>query len=187
MSTQAALIQTMTQNMDKTLANLKSELAKVRTGRASANLLDPVVVDYYGSPSPVGQIAAVTTPDAKTIQVAPWEASMLSAIEKAILVANIGLTPQNNGKVILINVPAMTEERRKEMVKVIKKMGEDSKVVIRNSRRDANEEVKKAEKAKALSEDEAKKLLEQIQKKTDEKIAEADKFIVAKEKEILTL
>jgi len=182
-----AILTSMTQNMDKTLQNLKTELTKIRTGRASANLLDPVVVDYYGSPSPVGQIAAITTPDARTIQVAPWEGSMLGAIEKAILVANIGLTPQNNGKVILINVPVMTEERRKEMVKLIKKMGEDSKVVMRNSRREANDEVKKAEKAKSMSEDEAKKFLETVQKKTDDKIAEADKMILAKEKEIITL
>ena len=177
----------ITANMDKGLTSLKSELAKVRTGRASTALVEPVYIDYYGSSSPLNQVANVTTPDARTIQIAPWDGSMLAAIEKAILAANIGLTPQSDGKVIRINVPAMTEERRKEMVKLIKKMGEDSKVAIRNVRRDGNEEVKKAEKAKTLSEDEAKKVMEQVQKKTDEKVAEVDKLIAAKEKEIMTI
>lgn len=172
---------------DKSLASLKNELSKVRTGRASTALVEPVQVDYYGTPTPLTQVANVTTPDARTIQIAPWENSMIGAIEKAIHGANIGLTPQSDGKVVRISVPAMTEERRKEMVKLIKKIGEDSKVAIRNSRRDSNEEVKKAEKAKTLTEDESKKFQEQVQKKTDEKIAEVDKLITAKEKEIMTI
>ena len=172
---------------DKSLASLKSELSKVRTGRASTALVEPVQVDYYGTPTPLTQVANVTTPDARTIQIAPWESSMLAAIEKSIHAANLGLTPQSDGKVVRISVPAMTEERRKEMVKLIKKIGEDSKVAIRNSRRDSNEEVKKAEKAKTVTEDESKKFQEQIQKKTDEKIAEVDKLITAKEKEIMTI
>jgi ribosome recycling factor len=144
-------------------------------------------VDYYGSSVPLNQVANVTTPDARTIQVVPWEAGMIGAIEKAILAANIGLTPQNDGKVIRIPLPPMTEERRKEMVKLVKKMGEDTKVAIRNHRRDANEEVKKQEKAKALSEDDSKKALDLVQKKTDEKVAEVDKIVAGKEKEILTV
>ncbi len=181
------IIDSMAAAMDKTLQSLKGELAKVRTGRASTALLDPVQADYYGSNVPISQVANVTTPDARTLQIAPWESTMLGAIEKAILAANIGLTPQNDGKVIRINIPAMTEERRKDLVKLIKKMGEDSKVAMRNSRRDANEEVKKQEKAKALTEDDSKKAMDLVQKKTDEKVAEVDKVIAAKEKEILTV
>lgn len=182
-----AIIDSMSQLMDKTIQSLKAELAKVRTGRASTALVDPVHVDYYGSSVPINQVANVTTPDARTIQVVPWEAGLIGAIEKAILAANIGLTPQNDGKVIRIPLPPMTEERRKEMVKLVKKMGEDSKVAIRNHRRDGNEEVKKQEKAKTLSEDDAKKAMDLIQKKTDEKVAEVDKVIASKEKEILTV
>jgi len=182
-----AIIDSMSQLMDKTIQSLKAELAKVRTGRASTALVDPVHVDYYGSSVPINQVANVTTPDARTIQVVPWEAGLIGAIEKAILAANIGLTPQNDGKVIRIPLPPMTEERRKEMVKLVKKMGEDSKVAIRNHRRDGNEEVKKQEKAKTLSEDDAKKAMDLIQKKTDEKVAEVDKVIAGKEKEILTV
>lgn len=177
----------MTQHMDKSLQSLKGELAKVRTGRASPALVDTVQVDYYGSNVPITQVANVTTPDARTIQVAPWEGGMIGAIEKAIHAANLGLTPQNDGKVIRINLPQMTEERRKELAKLVKKIGEDTKVAIRNHRRDANEVVKSQEKAKSLTEDDAKKAMEQIQKKTDEKVAETDKVVAAKEKEILTI
>lgn len=181
------IVDTMSKEMDKVLQNLKGELTKVRTGRASAALIDPVRVDYYGSPSPISQIANVTTPDARTIQIAPWEPNMLATIEKALHAANLGFTPQNDGKVIRIPLAPMTEERRKEMVKLIKKMGEDTKVAMRNSRREANEEVKKQEKAKTLTEDDSKKVQELVQKKTDEKTAEVDKVIAAKEKEILTV
>ena len=180
-----AVIDSMTQNMDKNIQALKGELAKVRTGRASTALVDTVQVDYYGSNVPLTQVANVTTPDARTIQIAPWEAGMVGAIEKAILAANIGLTPQNDGKVVRIPLPAMTEERRKEMVKLVKKMGEETKVAVRNHRRDGNEEIKKQ--AKTISEDEAKKSMDQIQKKTDEKIVEVDKIVAGKEKEILTI
>ena len=172
---------------DKSLSALKNELAKVRTGRASTALVEPVQVDYYGAMTPLPQVANVTTPDARTIQIAPWENSMIPAIEKSIHAANLGLTPQSDGKVVRISVPAMTEERRKEMVKLIKKIGEDSKVAIRNSRRESNEAIKSAEKGKTVTEDESKKLQEQVQKKTDEKVAEVDKLISAKEKEIMTI
>jgi ribosome recycling factor len=181
------LITALSQEMDKSIQSLKGDLVKVRTGRASTALVDPVHVDYYGSSVPLNQIANVTTPDARTIQVAPWEAGMIGAIEKAILAANIGFTPQNDGKVVRIPLPPLTEERRKDMVKLIKKMSEETKVAIRNHRRDANEKVKALEKAKTLTEDDAKKAGEQIQKKTDEKVAEVDKIIAGKEKEILTI
>jgi ribosome recycling factor len=177
----------MVQNMDKSIQALKAELAKVRTGRASTALVDTVHVDYYGSSVPLNQVANVTTPDARTIQVSPWEAGTIGAIEKAILAANIGLTPQSDGKVIRIPLPLLTEERRKEMVKLVKKMGEETKIAVRNHRRDGNEELKKQEKAKTLSEDDAKKAMDQVQKKTDDKIAEVDKVIAGKEKEILTI
>jgi len=182
-----AIIDSLTQNADKSIQSLKNELARVRTGRASTALVDPVHVDYYGSSVPLNQVANITTPDARTIQVSPWEAGMIGAVEKAILAANLGLTPQNDGKVVRIPLPPLTEERRKDMVKLVKKMGEETKVAIRNHRRDANEEVKKQEKAKALSEDDAKKAMDQVQKKTDEKVAEVDKVVAGKEKEILTI
>jgi ribosome recycling factor len=181
------LVSALSQEMDKSIQSLKGDLVKVRTGRASTALVDPVHVDYYGSSVPLNQIANVTTPDARTIQVAPWEAGMIGAIEKAILAANIGFTPQNDGKVVRIPLPPLTEERRKDMVKLIKKMSEETKVAIRNHRRDANEKVKALEKAKTLTEDDAKKAGELIQKKTDEKVGEVDKIIAGKEKEILTI
>lgn len=182
-----AIIDTMTAHMDKSLQSLKADLSKVRTGRASTGLVDPVHVDYYGSSVPINQIANVTTPDARTIQIAPWEGNMIGAIEKAILAANIGFTPQNDGKVVRIPLPPLTEERRKDMVKLIKKMGEETKVAIRTHRRDGNEEIKKAEKAKTMTEDESKKAQDLVQKKTDEKVAEVDKIVAAKEKEVLTV
>ena len=182
-----AIVDSMSQNMDKALQSLKADLVKVRTGRASTGLVDSVQVDYYGSNVPVSQVGNVTTPDARTLQIAPWEGGMLGAIEKAILAANIGLTPQSDGKVIRISVPAMTEERRKEMVKLIKKIGEDAKVGVRNVRRESNEAVKTAEKAKTITEDESEKYQGLIQKQTDAKVAEVDKLITAKEKEIMTI
>jgi ribosome recycling factor len=181
------IVDSIAQLMDKSIQSLKGELAKVRTGRASTALVDTVQVDYYGSNVPLNQVANVTTPDARTIQISPWEPSTVGAIEKAILAANIGLTPQNDGKIVRIPLPPLTEERRKEMVKLVKKMGEETKVAIRNHRRDANEAVKSQEKAKTVSEDDAKKSMDLIQKKTDEKVTEVDKVVAGKEKEILTV
>lgn len=178
------IIDSMSQLMDKTIQSLKGELAKLRTGRATTALVDGIHVEAYGSSVPINQVGNITTPDARTIQITPWDASVLPAIEKAILAANIGYTPQSDGKVVRIPLPMMTEERRKELVKVLKKMGEDSKVSIRNQRRDANDGVKKN---KAFSEDESKKTLDLVQKRTDEKIAEVDKIVQAKEKEIMTI
>lgn len=174
-------------HMDKSIQQLQKELVKVRTGRASTALIDHIHVDYYGSKTPITQVANLTTPDARTIQIVAWEANLLPVIEKAILEANVGFTPQNDGKVIRITMPPLTEDRRKEMVKMIKKMGEETKIQLRNQRRDANEEVKKQEKDKVVSQDEAKKLQEQVQKKTDDKTAEVDKVIATKEKEIMTI
>lgn len=175
------------QAMDKSIQNLQRDLTKLRTGRANPALVDGVQVEYYGSMTPLSQVANITTPDARTIQITPWEPSTIGAIEKAIIGANLGLTPQNDGKLVRLPVPALTEERRKDMVKMVKKLGEEAKVGVRNCRRDANEAVKKLEKEKQLSEDESEKWVEQIQKKTDEKAAEVDKLVAAKEKEILTL
>jgi ribosome recycling factor len=174
-------------HMDKCIQQLQKELVKVRTGRATTALIDHIQVDYYGSRTPITQVANLTTPDARTIQITAWEGTMLPIIEKAILEANVGFTPQNDGKVIRITMPPLTEDRRKEMVKMIKKMGEETKIQIRNLRRDGNEEIKKQEKAKTVTEDESKKFQEQIQKKTDDKVAEVDKVITTKEKEIMTL
>lgn len=183
----AADTKLMTDEMDKSLESLKREMTKLRTGRASTALVDGIHVDYYGSNVPLNQVGNVTTPDARTIQIAPWEQGMIGAIEKAILAANIGLTPQNDGKMIRISVPALTEERRKDMVKTVKRMGEDTKVSIRNHRRDANESIKKDEKDKSLSEDDAKRAMEEVQKVTDKRISVVDDLVAAKEKEIMTI
>src|SRR5690349_6663808 len=145
---QKQILDQLNDKMTKSLDSFKKELVKVRTGRASTALVEPVHVDYYGSSMPLNQVANVTTPDARTIQVIPWEATMLGPIEKALLAANLGFTPQSDGKVIRIPLPAMTEDRRKELVKLVKKMGEDSKIAIRNLRREGNEEIKKEEKKK---------------------------------------
>jgi len=174
-------------DMKKGLESLQKDLKKMRTGRASPALVESVLVDYYGSMVPINQVANITTPDARTIQISPWEAPLIGAIEKSLLAANLGFTPQNDGKVIRIPLPALTEERRKEMVKVVKKIGEEAKIGIRNHRREGNDLIKKKEKSKELSEDDAKKALDQVQKMTDAKIVEVDKIIAAKEKEILTV
>ena len=183
----AKILTDLSANMDKSVQSLQKDLLKVRTGRASTALIDHVQVDYYGSKVPITQVANLTTPDARTIQITAWEPQMLGAIEKAILEANVGFTPQNDGKVVRITMPPLTEDRRKEMVKMIKKQGEDAKINIRNHRRDANEEIKKQEKDKLITADELKKLQEQVQKKTDDKVAEVDKVISGKEKEIMTI
>lgn len=184
MSTVKQVMDSLQERMTKTLTGFRSELTKVRTGRATPALLDGVRVDYYGSEMPISQVASIACPEPRQIVVQPWESNMLPVIEKAILAANLGLTPQNDGKIIRIPLPMMTEERRKDLVKHIKKMGEDCKIALRNERRDANESIKKD---KSLPEDEAKKASDQIQKKTDEFVAEVDKALVTKEKEIMSI
>jgi ribosome recycling factor len=184
---QKEILNALHEKMTKTITNLKNELLKIRTGRANPALLDGVKVDYYGSMMPINQVANIATPDARTIVVQPWEQNMVHVIEKAILAANIGLNPQSDGKIIRLPLPALTEERRKELVKFCKKLGEDFKVTLRNERRDANEHLKKLEKEKKMTEDEVKKAQEAVQKKTDEFVAEVDKLIAAKEKEIMSV
>lgn len=180
-------IQKFEQTNQGAIKSLKEQLAKVRTGRATVALLDGVMVDYYGTPTPIKQVANLSTPDARTIQVQAWESSLLPAIEKAIIAANLGLTPMNDGKLVRVPVPSLTEERRKDLVKQCKKMGEESKISIRNHRRDTNDALKKKEKDKLISEDENKRAQEEVQKKTDAAIAEIDKVLADKEKEILTI
>ena len=173
--------------MTKSISSLQSQLAKVRTGRASANVLDGVVVDYYGSPTPIKGVGQISTPEARLLQIQPFDKSIIGEIEKSIINANLGLTPSNDGNFIRIQFPALTEEKRKDLVKQVKKIGEDSKIAIRNSRRDKNEVVKKAEKAKDISEDDVKKFLDEIQKVTDKFVKEVDDLLAIKEKELLTV
>lgn len=174
-------------HMTKTITVLKAELSKVRTGRASTSVLDDVRVDYYGTMTPLSQVANLSVPDARTILVNAWESNMLAAIEKAIRSAGLGLNPMNDGKVLKVPLPPLSEERRKDLVKQVKKQGEESKVAIRNHRRDANEEVKAAEKDKVLSTDAAKKETDAVQKLTDQFSKEVDTIVAAKEKELMSV
>ena len=180
----SAIATSSKEKMDKAVSSLVGELKKVRTGRAQVSMLDNIKVNYYGTPTPLNQVAALSTPDARSFLISPWETSILKEIESSIVKSDLGMSPMNDGKVIRISLPPMTEERRKDLVKGVKKMGEDTKVAIRNQRRDANEIVKKD---KSLPEDESKKVMDLIQKKTDDKVAEVDKVVAAKEKEILTV
>jgi len=174
------------ERMEKAVSALKRELASLRAGRASAALLDRVQVEYYGTLTPVNQLASITVPDARTLLIQPWDKSAMSDIEKAIMKSDLGLTPSNDGSVIRITIPMLTEERRAELVKLIKKYGEEAKVAVRNVRRDANDEIKKREKSD-ISEDEARRHQDDIQKMTDRYTAEIDKMIAAKEKEVMEI
>ena len=169
----------------KTIAVLKEELNTVRAGRANAALLDKVTVEYYGTPSPLRNIANITVPDPRTLLITPFDPKSISGIEKAINMSNIGINPSNDGKIIRLVMPQVTEERRKELTKTVKKMGEDAKVAIRNVRRHANDELKKLEKAHEITEDELKKALDDVQKSTDKTIKEIDDIVAAKDKEIM--
>lgn len=174
------------EKMDKAIKHLEDELMRVRAGKATPNILDGIQVDYYGALTPLSQISNIGTPDAKTIVIQPWDKSMLDPIEKAILYANIGLTPMNNGEVIRLNIPPLTEERRRELVKQIKSMGENTKVSIRNARRDANDELKKLQK-QGLSEDLEKEKVDEVQKLTDDYSSKVDIIVEGKEKDIMTV
>ncbi len=174
------------ESMNATVAHFDKDLQKVRAGKASPQMLDGIKVDYYGNPTPIEQVANVNTPDAHQIVIQPWERNMLPVIEKAILAANIGVTPQNNGEFIRLVIPAPTEERRKELVKKAKQDAEQAKVAIRNIRRTANDDAKKL-KDDGVEEDAVKKLEADIQKATDEAISKVDKIMEAKEKEIMTV
>lgn len=173
--------------MEKSIASLGEELKKIRTGRAQVSMLDNVRVNYYGTPTPLSQVASISTPDAKSFLIAPWEASILRDIEQAIIKSELGMAPMNDGKVIRLKVPDLTEDRRKELAKQVKKIAEEARVAVRMARRDANDEVKKLQKDKAISEDEAKKAEGDIQKVTDDFIKKVDQISDEKEKSILTI
>ena len=175
------------EKMQKTMQNLSGEFGSIRAGRANPHVLDKIRVDYYGTPTPIQQVANVNVPEPRMIQIQPWEASMVKVIEKAIMTSDLGINPSNDGKVIRLLFPELTEERRKELAKDVKKKGEAAKVAVRNIRRDANDSFKKLAKTEDVSEDEIKDLEAQIQKLTDKYIAEVDKAVEEKTKEILTV
>lgn len=175
------------ESMDGVIASLKHQLTRVRTGRASASVLDNVMVDYYGVPSPINQVGQISTPEARLMQIQPYDKSMMAAIEKAIMGANLGVTPSNDGNLIRIPFPALTEERRKQQLKEIRKLGEDAKIATRNSRREQNDKVKKAEKAKTISEDFSKDYQKKVQDITDKYIVSIEKLIALKEEELFTV
>ena len=173
--------------MTKTLESLEKELSTVRAGRANPHILDKITVDYYGAPTPLQQVANVTVPEARMIQIQPWEASLIKEIQKAILSSDLGLNPNTDGKIIRLVLPELTEERRKELVKDVKKKGESAKVAIRNIRRDANDSAKKEAKANEMSEDELKQTEDKIQKLTDKYISLVDKAVEGKSDEVMTV
>jgi len=175
----------LNEKMEKTLSVLKEELAVIRAGRANPKMLDKVVVDYYGTPTPLKQMAGVSSPEPRVILVQPWDMSALKDIEKAIMSSDLGFNPTNDGKVIRISIPQLTEERRKELVKLVGKTGENAKVALRNERRNANEAIKKLEKNGEITEDEAKKGQDEVQKITDSHVKTIDEMVSKKEKEIL--
>jgi len=173
--------------MTKSLAAFNRELASIRAGRANASLLDRITVDYYGAPTPINQLGGITTPEARLLVITPYDKSILGEIEKAIMKSDIGITPTNDGNVIRLAIPALTEERRKELVKVVKKEAEEAKVAVRNVRRDANDELKKLEKNAEITEDEQRGYNDDVQKLTDEYIAKIDEATKEKEQEILSV
>jgi len=173
--------------MEKTLAALKADLNKVRTGRASLALLDDIRIDYYGTATPLQQAASLAVPEPRLITIQPWDTSVIGEIEKAILKSELGLTPIHDGKIIRISIPRLTEERRKELVKVVKKMTEAAKVALRNIRREENEQLKSFEKDKKISQDQLRQWMDKVQKSTDKYIEKADGVLAAKEKEILEI
>jgi ribosome recycling factor len=174
-------------NMEKGTRFLEKSLSKVRTGRASLSLLDGIKVEYYGTPTPLNQVATLSIPDSRQILISPWDVSVIGAIEKAIQKSDLGLMPVNDGKIIRINIPPLTEERRKELAKVVKKTVEEGKVALRNIRRDANEHLKNLKKLNEISEDELFKYQSEVQKITDDYIKKSDEIFSAKEKEIMEI
>ncbi len=175
------------EKMDKTISVLKQDLNTVRAGRANPALLDQISVEYYGMPTPLKQIANISVPDPRSLLIAPFDPKSIKDIEKAIQVANIGINPSNDGRTVRLVIPPLTEERRKDLTKLIKKMGEEAKVAVRNCRRDANDEVKKMEKAGEFTEDDVKDELDEIQKMTDKCMKNIDEIIAAKDKELMEL
>ncbi|MFC4768819.1 ribosome recycling factor [Effusibacillus consociatus] len=179
------LMKSMDERMDKAIANLKKEFATIRAGRANPGILDKVQVDYYGSTMPINQLASVSAPEPRLLVITPWDKGALSEIEKAIMKADLGLTPTNDGTVIRIAIPALTEQRRQELAKMARKMAEDARVAVRNIRRDINEDIKKLEKAGDISEDDSRRAQEKVQNTTDRFIGEIDKALATKEQEIM--
>ena len=175
------------ERMEKALTALDRDFSKLRTGRATTTLVDGIKADYYGTPTPISQMASVAVPDSRTITIQPWDKGGMAAVEKAILKSDLGLTPVNDGKVIRINIPPLTEERRRDLVKVARKYGEEAKVAVRNVRRDANDSLKKAEKDKEITEDALKRATDEVQKLTDRYVGEVDGRCQAKEKEIMEI
>ncbi|MDD2189553.1 MAG: ribosome recycling factor [Eubacteriales bacterium] len=173
------------EKMKKSISVLKEELNTVRAGRANPALLDKITVDYYGSPAPLKNISNISVPDPRSLLISPFDPKSIHDIEKAINIANLGINPSNDGKSIRLVIPAVTEERRKELIKVIKKYGEDTKVAVRNERRDANDDLKKREKSGEMTEDDLKKSMDEVQKMTDKCIKDIDAIIAEKEKEIM--
>jgi ribosome recycling factor len=175
------------EHMDKALESLERDFRRLRTGRASVSLVDGIRVEYYGASTPLSQLATLTIPDPRTIMIQPWDTSVIGEVEKAILKSELGLTPMNDGKIIRINIPPLTTERRRELVKIVKKMAEEAKVAVRNIRRDANEMIKDLKKEKEISEDDQFRAQEETQKITDDLIKRIDAVYAAKEKEILEI
>ncbi len=175
------------ERMDKAVQALRRDLVSVRAGRATPAMLDKITVDYYGSPMPVNQVASVNSPEPRMLVISPWEKNMLGEIEKAIQKSDLGINPSNDGSVIRLIVPILTEQRRQELVKQVKKMAEEARIAVRNVRRDSNDELKKMEKAADLSEDEARRSIERIQGLTDKSVAEIDKITSQKEHELTEL
>ena len=178
-------LKTLDDKIEKSLHVLKEEMGTVRAGRANAALVDKVVVEYYGTPTPLKALANISVPEPRTLMISPFEPKSIPEIEKAINAANVGINPANDGKVIRLQVPQVTEERRKELTKIVKKLGEDSKIAVRNLRRDANDKVKKMEKDGEFTEDDAKSTLDDIQKTIDKAVKAIDKIVVDKENEIM--
>ncbi|MDZ4164980.1 MAG: ribosome recycling factor [Smithellaceae bacterium] len=176
-----------TENMEKTIKAFEKSLQKVRTGRASLALLDGIKVDFYGQPTPLNQVANLSVPESRQILISPWDTSVIGAVEKAIQRSDLGLNPMNDGKIIRISIPPLTEARRKELVKIVKKMAEECKVNIRNCRRDANEELKSLKKDGDLSEDDLRQAQDEVQKMTDKNVEKVDQILELKEKEIMEI
>ncbi len=181
------IFQKLQDDMEKTISSLDKSFSRVRTGRASVSLLDGIKVDYYGTPTPIAQVATLSVPESRLIVIAPWDATVIGAIEKAIQKSDLGLMPSNDGKIIRLAIPQLTEERRKELVKVVKKMAEEAKIKLRNTRRDANEELKEFKKNSKMAEDELFAAQEEVQKLTNNRIERIDKILTVKEKEIMEI
>lgn len=182
-----AIFKTAEEKMSKAIDAVEHDFTGLRTGRASVALIDGIQVDAYGSKMPLKQVATISTPDARTLQIQPFDKSMLAIVEKAILAANLGMTPNNDGKVVRLNIPPLTEERRKELVKMAKKMAEDGRISIRNVRRSANDDIKKTEKEHEIAEDQREKAIKQVQDITDKYVKQIDELLAKKEKDIMEI